>query len=151
MVGRGEEKLEAAKKLGAHRTVSVLEENFRVQVKQFSPEGYGPDIVVDAIGKPETWGLAVDLVRKGGRVWFYGGCFKGSTVSLDTHRLHYDEIACHGVFHHTPAHFSRALQLIADGKINVSEVIRGEVRLSELHTVFQKGNADNPMKMAVIP
>lgn len=151
VVARGREKLNAAQKLGADQTVSILGEGFREEIERFSPEGYGPDVVVDAIGKPETWGLAVDLVRKGGRVWFYGGCVKGTTVTFDAHRIHYHEISCSGVFHHTPLHFSRALGLIADRKINVSELIRGEVRLADLHTVFQKGVSENPMKIAVIP
>lgn len=151
VVGRGKEKLDAAKKLGATHTVSVLEKGFQEKVRHLSPRGYGPDIVVDAIGKPETWQLAVELVRKGGKVWLYGGCAKGSSITLDTHRLHYEEITCSGIFHHTPVHFSRALQLIIDRKINVAELIRGEVRLKELHHVFQKGSPDNPMKIAVIP
>ncbi len=150
VVGRGKEKLEVAKKLGAKHTVSILDPEFKDKIKNLTSR-YGPDTVVDAIGKPETWQLAVELVRKGGRVWFYGGCVSGSNVSLDTHRLHYDEITCSGIFHHTPAHFSRALQLIASRKINVAELIRGEVRLNDLHQIFQKGNLDNPMKMAVIP
>lgn len=151
VVGRGQEKLSVAKALGATRTISVLDEDFRRQVRHFTPEGYGPDVVVDAVGKSETWQLAVDLVRRGGRVWFYGGCVKGSKVSFEAHRIHYDEIACYGVFHHTPVHFARALQLIADGKIQVAPLIRGEVRLQDLHTVFQKGVSDNPMKIAVLP
>lgn len=151
VVGRGEEKLSVAKKLGADQTVSVLDENFRKVVREFSETGYGPDVVVDAVGRAETWQLAVDLVRKGGRVWFYGGCAKGAQVTFDAHRLHYDEVACFGVFHHTPVHFARALQLIADGKINVDALIQGEVRLSELHTIFRKGILENPMKIAVIP
>lgn len=151
VVGRGDEKLNAAKEMGAEETVSVLDEDFRKRVRHFSPGNYGPDVVVDAVGKAETWNLAVDLVRKGGRVWFYGGCAKGVQVTFDAHRIHYDEISCFGVFHHTPVHFSRALQLIAEGKINVSGLIRGEVRLADLHTVFRKGVVDNPMKIAVIP
>ncbi|MBI4224453.1 MAG: alcohol dehydrogenase catalytic domain-containing protein [Deltaproteobacteria bacterium] len=151
VVGKGQEKLNVAAQLGADQTVSVLDENFRKVVRRFSEAGYGPDVVVDAVGRSETWQLAVDLVRKGGRVWFYGGCAKGSQVTFDAHRLHYDEVSCFGVFHHTPDHFARALQLIADGKINVDALIRGEVRLSELHTVFRKGTSENPMKIAVIP
>lgn len=151
VVGRGHDKLDVAKKLGADKTISVLDESFRKEVREFSEGGYGPDIVVDAVGKAQTWQLAVDLVRKGGRVWFYGGCVKGTTVAFDAHRLHYDEISCFGIFHHTPVHFARALQLIADGKIRVSELIRGEVRLADLHQVFRKGVPENPMKIAIIP
>ena len=151
MVGRGVEKLEVAKGLGAHQIVSVLQEGFEETVRRFSLNDYGPDTVIDAVGQPSTWELATRLVRKGGRVCFYGGCAKGTKVQLDTHRLHYDEISCFGVFHHTPHHFARALNLIAEGQIQVASLIRGEKRLSELNQVFQKGVPQNPFKIAIIP
>lgn len=151
VIGRGEEKLNVAKEFGADHVISIQDEGFREKVRGFSPEGRGPDTVIDAAGKPETWELATELVRKGGRAFFYGGCTKGTKVSLDTHRLHYDEISCSGVFHHTPDHFARALELIADGKINVTPLIEGERKLSELNHVFRKGMTETPLKIAIIP
>lgn len=151
VIGRGEEKLSVAKEFGADHVISIQEEEFREKVRNLSLEGLGPDTIIDAAGKPETWELATELVRKGGRVWFYGGCSKGTKVSLDTHRMHYDEISCSGVFHHTPDHFAKALELIAEGKINVTPLIEGEKKLSELNNIFQKGVAENPLKIAIIP
>lgn len=151
VVGRGQKKLKVALKLGAEKVFSILQDSFEEKIRACSVGGYGPDTVIDVAGQPATWELATRLVRKGGRVWFYGGCATGSSVSLDTHRLHYDEISCFGIFHHTPKHFRRALDLIADGKIQVEPLIWGEKRLAELNQVFQKGVATNPLKIAIIP
>ncbi|MDO8494582.1 MAG: zinc-binding dehydrogenase [Deltaproteobacteria bacterium] len=151
VIGRGEEKLGVAKEMGAHNTISVEQSGYEQEVRALTPGGYGPDIVIDAAGKPQTWELATQLVRKGGRVWFYGGCPAGTEVTLNTHRMHYEEIACSGIFHHTPAHFAKALQLIIDDKIDVKQLIRGERKLSELNDIFQKGMSANPLKIAIIP
>jgi len=150
-VGRGDQKLQIAKQLGAHHTFSILGDQVWNKIRQVTPEGRGPDMVIDAVGRPESWQSAVELVRRGGHVWFYGGCATGSTVTLNTHRLHYEEITCAGVFHHTPNYFAKSLNLIAEGKIDVASLIHGEKRLADLNEVFQKGVTQNPLKIAIIP
>lgn len=150
-VGRGQDKLDIAKKLGADHTLSIHDADFKNKIRELTPGSHGPDVVIEAAGQPTTWQLATELVRKGGQVWFYGGCAKGTQVSLDTHRLHYHEIKCSGIFHHTPQCFEKALGLIADNKIDLTYLIQGERRLSELNSVFKKGMASNPLKLAIIP
>ncbi len=151
-VGRTPEKLAAAKQFGADHVVSVLDTEDPVkEVHQLANGGYGPDAVVEAAGMPETWELSTRLVRKGGRVCFYGGCAKGTQVSLDTHRTHYEELNFFGVFHHTPFHFAKSIALLSEGKIKVKNMIGGERRLKDLNQVFQKGVKETPLKIAIIP
>lgn len=151
-VGRGDEKLQVAKKLGADHIFSILEEGvIRDRVRKVCPGGYGPDVVIEAAGQPATWEMSTELVRKGGRVWLYGGCSQGTKVTFDTHRIHYDEICISGVFHHTPTHFARSLSYIAEKRIDVTHLIAGERRLSELNQVFCKNVPENPLKIAIIP
>ena len=47
-------------------------------VRALSPGGRGADVVVEAVGRPEAWVWATEMVRKGGTVNFFGGCAKGS-------------------------------------------------------------------------
>ncbi|OGQ05623.1 MAG: hypothetical protein A2W61_02095 [Deltaproteobacteria bacterium RIFCSPLOWO2_01_44_7] len=150
VLGRGEEKLNVAKELGADHIISIQQEGYQEEIKSLT-NGYGPDKVIDVVGQPHTWELATELVRKGGQVWFYGGCPKETKVTLDTHRLHYGEISCHGVFHHTPHYFAKSLEMIAERQIKTKPLIGGEARLSDLNQIFQKGMAGNPLKIAVIP
>ncbi|MBI2067002.1 MAG: alcohol dehydrogenase catalytic domain-containing protein [Deltaproteobacteria bacterium] len=151
VLGRGEEKLNVAKGLGADHIVSSLHEGYLERVKDLTQGNYGPDLVIEGAGQPATWELATRLVRKGGRVWFYGGCPRGTQVSLDTHKLHYQEVSMHGVFHHTPKYFEKSLSLIVEGKINVRPLIVGETKLKDLNQIFRKGAVENPLKIAVIP
>lgn len=151
-IGRNLTKLEAAKNLGADHALSVLlSANIEEEVRRLANNGYGPDLVIEAAGQQETWELACSLVRKGGRVSFYGGCSQGTKISLDTHRAHYEELSLHGVFHHTPDHFRRALTLISEGKIDVEHLIEGERKLSEINQIFRKKVAENPLKFAILP
>ena len=66
------------------------------------------DVVIEAVGKPEVWEAATRLVRKGGKVNFFGGCPSGTAVSLDTSLIHYSNLTLLASFHHTPRTIRRA-------------------------------------------
>ena len=68
-------------------------------------------MVIEAVGRPQAWEWAIDMVRKGGTVNFFGGCANGTKVQLDTNRLHYSEITLKATFHHTPETVRKAFAL----------------------------------------
>lgn len=86
-------------------------------------EKRGLDVAIECVGLPEMWEKMFSLVRKGGYVHFFGGCASGTTVNIDTCRLHYDEVKIISSFHHTPKYFKEALELIASGEIDVQKLI----------------------------
>jgi L-iditol 2-dehydrogenase len=113
-------------------------------------DGVGADIVIEAAGTADAWQAAVDLVRPGGRVVFFGGRERGSEVPVDTFRLHYEELTLRGAFHHAPRHVRAALAFLASGAYPWEELITHRVGLEEVPTLF----ADPPrdlLKAAVIP
>ena len=108
--------------------------------------------MVEAVGKPEAWEWAVEMVRKGGAVNFFGGCASGTKVQLDTNRLHYSEITLKATFHHTPETVRRAFGLIAAKKIRPTDYITGEAPLSRLQQVLRHMlNRGGDIKTAIIP
>jgi L-iditol 2-dehydrogenase len=151
-LARNKEKLQNLKNLGAQDVVSLTEdENPLESVREKLNGGRGADIVIEAVGLPETWELAVDLARPGGRVCFYGGCAKGTEIKLDTYRLHYEALQLFGVFHHTPDYFAQAVKYLATGKIQPQGLVVGEIPLQDYRRLFQKDIQSNPLKYAVIP
>lgn len=86
-------------------------------------ENRGLDVAIECVGLPSMWEKMFSLVRKGGYVHFFGGCASGTSVNIDTRRLHYDEVKIISSFHHTPKYFKEALQMIADNKIDVEKLI----------------------------
>ena len=98
--------------------------------------GRGADIVIEAVGKPETWNWSVEMLRRGGTVNFFGGPPSGTRVELDTNLLHYSEITCKASFHHTPATMREALDIIASGGIPARDFVEAEEPLENLSSVL---------------
>jgi L-iditol 2-dehydrogenase len=109
------------------------------------------DVVIEAIGLPEAWQTAFDLADKGGQALFFGGCPKGTTMTLDTHRLHYEEVRVISPFHHTPKHFSRAVALLQEGLLDPRPLISASHPLVELPEVFAQMDAGVLKKVAICP
>lgn len=87
------------------------------------------DVVIEAAGTPEAWVHAVDLVRPGGTVVFFGGLPGGTAVPVDARRLHYEELTLRGAFHHTPRTVRAALAFLASGAHPWARLITHEVGL----------------------
>lgn len=145
--------VEAARQLGAAHVVQTA--NIRTAIKQtreLTDKHRGVDIAIEAVGVPESWQEAVELVRKGGTVNFFGGCALGTHVSLDTNRIHYNDITLRATFHHTPEICRKSLNLIASGRFQASAFITGHAQLFELNRVFEKlMNRGSDIKTAIVP
>ena len=154
ITGRSAERLAVARRYGVDVVIDVSTLSFQEQidsVKEKTEEARGADVVIEAIGTPETWEAAVAMTRPGGLVNFFGGCAGGTSVTLDTRTLHYGEITTKGVFHHTPTFFAQALDLIIGRHIDVEALITAHYPLSAtldvLHLLMQKQG----IKYALIP
>ena len=142
VAGRGEQRLKTARRLGAEEIIDVGGKAGLIEAVQAQSDA-GFDVVVEAVGKPETWEAAVQLVRKGGAVNFFGGCPSGTSVTLDTSRIHYSSLTLLASFHHTPRTIRRALELVAAGVIRAADFVDGERPLSRLPELFQSMAAGN--------
>ncbi|MGA2205978.1 MAG: alcohol dehydrogenase catalytic domain-containing protein [Terracidiphilus sp.] len=145
--------MEAAKQLGAAHVVQSASVRKAIhETRAFTPNDRGVDIAIEAVGLPETWQEAVELVRKGGTVNFFGGCAVNTHVNLDTNRIHYSDITLKATFHHTPAMCRKALDLIAGGRFQAGAFITGRAHLYELNRVFEKlMNRSTEIKTAIVP
>jgi L-iditol 2-dehydrogenase len=144
---------EAAKQLGAAHVVQTRSIREAIKMtRALTPNDRGVDIAIEAVGVPDAWQEAVELVRKGGTVNFFGGCAVGTHVSLDTNKIHYSDITLRATFHHTPAICRRALDLIAGGRFQAGAFITGRAHLYELNRVFEKlMNRSHEIKTAIVP
>lgn len=134
VLGRGENRLRKARALGAG---DAVQNDWADGVPDECLAGRHFDVVIEAVGKPSMWEAAVRLVRKGGRVNFFGGCPAGTMVSLDTSRLHYSNLTLLASFHHTPRTIRRALEFIERGVIRADDFVDGACALSGLPELFR--------------
>jgi L-iditol 2-dehydrogenase len=142
-----------AKDAGAH----VVAIGGRPERRELAPafgaelgEGEGADVVIEAAGSELAWRDAVDLVRKGGVVLFFGGRERGSELAVDTYRLHYEELTLRGAFHHAPRHVRAALAFLASGAYPWERLVTHRVGLAEVPELFEDPPADL-LKAAVDP
>jgi L-iditol 2-dehydrogenase len=151
-VGRRKPQLERAVMMGASLTLSIQEEKDIVASVRRETNGYGADVVIEAVGVPETWQQAVQMLRRGGVVNFFGGCPADTVVQLDTQLMHYSEITCTASFHHTPSHIRKALEAVASGYITAFDFVTGEEPLSNLNEVLSHQlHKNGAVKTAIIP
>jgi L-iditol 2-dehydrogenase len=151
-VGRRKTQLDRAGALGADELVVAGEHGDPVQTIRSMTQGRGVDVAIEAVGKPQTWQWAVNMVRRGGTVNFFGGCPNESKVNLDTALLHYSEITCKASFHHTPAYIQKALELVCAGHITASFFVNNEEPLANLLEVMRHLMSHNGhLKTAIVP
>jgi L-iditol 2-dehydrogenase len=151
-IGRRPQQLLRASRMGADETVLNCEGADVVGPVHEMTGGRGADVVIEAVGLPEVWQLAIQLLRRGGVVNFFGGCPDGTNLSLDTNLLHYSELTCKASFHHTPALIRKALDLVSRGYVGAKDFVNHSEPLTNLLQVMQHLMSHNGhLKTAIIP
>ena len=150
-VGRRPSRLELARQLGADVLLSTDHEADILSAVRRHTEGQrGPDKVIECVGLPEMWELAIAMGRKASTINLFGGCPKESVARLDTGRIHYDELTLKGTFHHTPDTVRTALSLIARRHVDARAFIQGRAPLADLPAVLKDlCNGNTAVKVAI--
>jgi L-iditol 2-dehydrogenase len=150
VVGRGVKRLKWAAEMGADRVVDAQSTDAVAEIARLNG-GFGPDLVIECTGHVEGWGDALARVRRGGRVVLFGGCPAGTALSVDTRRMHYDNLTLMAPFHFRPRDVRRAYDLLGARTLNAGRIVNARMRLSELSEVFQMLERGAVLKCAVIP
>lgn len=152
-MGRNPLKLKLAKEFGgADEVVDLTKYRDPEQaVRDLTPEGKGLDVAIEAVGQPEVWEKAISLTRKGGTINLFGGCEKGTSIQVDTRRLHYDELKIVSIFHHTPYYFAKAFKLISNKMLDVNKLITETYPLDQLKQALEQHESGRIIKAAIKP
>jgi L-iditol 2-dehydrogenase len=151
-IGRRQTQLDRARKMGADEVVINSEGADVLGPVREITGGHGADVVIEAVGLPEVWQLAIRLLRRGGVVNFFGGCPSGTEIKLDTNLLHYSELTCKASFHHTPALIQKALHIVERGYVSAKDLVNRVEPLTNLIEVMQHLMSHNGhLKTAIIP
>ena len=150
VVGRGEARLRWAGEMGADEVIEARGEDAAQALGKLNG-GYGPDLVIEATGQVAGWVDALGWVRRGGRVAFFGGCPVGTSVALDTRRMHYDNLTLLAPFHYRREDVAQAYRLLTQAKLGAGRIINGHRALSELPEVFHALERGEFLKCAIVP
>ena len=152
MVEMNADRLKKAGEMGADVLINPGEvEDVVAEVRKAANDGRGPDAVIEAVGQPATWELAIDLVRKGGTVVEYGGCAKGTTITVDTVRLHYDEITIKGSYSATAEETEVAATLLKRNLIRAEDYISGVYPLDQAKEAIEAHMNGEGIKFVIKP
>jgi L-iditol 2-dehydrogenase len=153
-IGRRQTQLDRAARMGAEELLSTgsgSAEDILKAIKELT-KNRGVDVAIEAVGKPDTWQMAVKMVRRGGTVNFFGGCPSESHITLETQLLHYSEITCKASFHHTPMHIRKALESVSRGEVSARDFVNREEPLTNLLEVMRHLMSHNGhMNTAISP
>jgi len=144
LVGKAGWRLDRVRALGIGECVDATAVADVVAELHALTDGRGPDVTIDATGRPEAWERAIAAVSRGGSVVFFGGCAPGTSVQVDTRRAHYEELTLVGAFHHTPELIRQAVEALESGAVTPDGLVTHRVRLDGVHAaldLMQKGDA----------
>lgn len=149
-IGHSPARLDVAKKLGATHLVNAKEADTITTIRELT-HGYGADVVIECAGTKQTWETSVDVVRRGGRVLWFGGLPGGTKVEIDAARVHYGEIALLNMHGGTAEDARKAFDLIVSGAINVAPMLNGVLPLEQVELALKKMIAGEVVKMVITP
>lgn len=138
-----DEKLALAKKIGATYSINSKTENVHEKVQEYT-NGFGADVVIEAVGSPITYVTAVNEVGFTGRVVCIG--YAKSEVSFQTKFFVQKELDIRGSRNAMPEDFRAVINFLKKGTCPVDNLISG------IYTVEEAGKAlkmwsENPGKV----
>ncbi len=129
-----DEKLAQANEIGAHYTINSKTQNVHDELAAITG-GQGPDVVIEAVGSPFTYVMAVEEVAFTGRVVCIG--YAKSDVSFQTKLFVQKELDIRGSRNAMPEDFRGVIRYLQQGKCPLDRLISGIVKPEEAANALQ--------------
>jgi threonine dehydrogenase-like Zn-dependent dehydrogenase len=141
-----DEKLRIARKSGATHTVNSATSILPGRLLELT-DGRGPDVVIEAVGHPQTFRAAVEEVAFTGRVVYIG--YAKELVAYETKLFVQKELDILGSRNALPADFQTVIQMLREGKFPVEDAVGSIVSLEEAPQILAEWSA-HPAKFTKI-
>jgi threonine dehydrogenase-like Zn-dependent dehydrogenase len=138
-----DEKLALARQMGASYTINTRTEDVHKRLREMT-SGFGPDVVIEAVGSSATYQMAVDEVAFTGRVICIG--YAKTEVSFQTKYFVQKELDIRGSRNAQPSDFRAVIHYLERGTCPVDKLISKEVLPEEAPAAMQQW-AENPGKV----
>ena len=150
LTGTREERLAVGRELGVDITINVREVNVVETIMELT-NGIGADMVVECTGQPGPAAEALEMIRKNGRISFNGIYHDPVTLLLD--KIVQWNLLITGPKAEGMLNLSRAIPLMADGRINLKPLITHTFPLDEINEAFDTftGRVGGAIKVIVKP
>lgn len=138
-----DEKLALAKQMGASYIINTKTEDVHKRLLEIT-SGFGPDVVIEAVGSVPTYQMAVDEVSFTGRVVCIG--YAKSEVSFQTKYFVQKELDIRGSRNAMPQDFRAVIHYLERGTCPTDELITKVIRPEEAFKTLKWWN-ENPGKV----
>jgi threonine dehydrogenase-like Zn-dependent dehydrogenase len=132
-------KLDLARSLGALYTINSSTENVHDKLAEFTSDS-GPDVVIEAVGAPVTYQMAVNEVAFTGRVVCIG--YAKSEVAFETKYFVQKEVDIRGSRNAMPEDFRAVMEYMKRGTCPKEKFISGIYTPEEGKTALENWKAD---------
>jgi threonine dehydrogenase-like Zn-dependent dehydrogenase len=139
-------KLETARAAGATELIHSGREDFRARLRELTA-GHGPDVVIEAIGLPETYRAAVEEVAFTGRVVYIG--YAKQPVAYETKLFVQKELDIMGSRNALPEDFRRVIAMLEAKRFPVEMAISAVVGMDETPRMLKEWS-DRPSEFTKI-
>ena len=127
-------KLATAREAGAVHVINSARGSLHEQLGDLTG-GDGPDVVIEAIGLPETYRAAVDNVAYAGRVVYIG--WAKEPVTYETRPFVHKELDILGSRNAQPEDFRAVIEMLEGGRFPVEQAVTHTVSMNEVPAIFQ--------------
>jgi 2-desacetyl-2-hydroxyethyl bacteriochlorophyllide A dehydrogenase len=134
-----DKKLALAKRCGARHVINSATADVHGELRALT-EGQGPHVVIEAVGLPATFRLAVEEVCFAGRVVYLG--YSKKPVEYDSTQFVLKEIDILGSRNALPGDFAGVVGMLERGGFPVDEVVTHTVRIDEAADAFRQWSED---------
>ncbi len=138
-----DEKLEVARSLGAACLLNTKTEDVHAKLVEYT-EGFGPDVVIEAVGSAPTYVMAVREAAFTGRVVYIG--YAKNDISFQTKLFVQKELDIRGSRNALPEDFRAVVRYLQKGRCPVDRLVSLEVSPEQAGEALQQW-ADNPAKV----
>lgn len=132
-------KLETARKAGATHTVNSTSGDLHSRLTELT-NGHGPDVVIEAIGIPETYRAAVEEVAYAGRVVYIG--WAKEPIAYETRHFVHKELDILGSRNAQPEDFREVIRMLEAGRFPVEAAVTHMASMSEAPAILDAWNRD---------
>ncbi len=130
-----DDKLILARQMGASYTINSKTEDIHARLLEMT-SGFGPDVVIEAVGSAPTYQLAVDEVAFTGRVICIG--YAKTEVSFQTKYFVQKELDIRGSRNAQPSDFRAVIHYLERGTCPVDQLISRVVKPEEAFEAMQQ-------------
>ncbi|MDR3140977.1 MAG: zinc-binding alcohol dehydrogenase family protein [Tannerellaceae bacterium] len=134
-----DKKLALAQRLRAHYTINSKKENLHERVQEIT-NGNGADVVIEAVGRPETYLASVSEAAFTGRVVYIG--YAKEKIPFDTQYFVKKELDVRGSRNAMPCDFKAVIAYMKRGACPVDELITAVYLPEEAGTALERWSAN---------